>query len=200
MVENPTAITPPSTIGSKQYWISCSLPCLVYFHQRDFLYQSQFERYRGRESSGKIHFWTVFVANCYLLWPLLDQAIIWMSFFVMLSRFWIVEIINKHSVLKLCFSHSRFASLRSHQVNLYFWKFNHLMKSIFGYVIFIIMHYNLTIWILGILFFLLFMVDWNCCKKWFYVNWMKLAWKEWGNTWFLKAMLSINYASKGDAV
>jgi hypothetical protein len=32
------------------------------------------------------------------------------------------------------------------------------------------------------------------------VNWMKLAWKEWGNSWFFKAMLSVNYASKGEDV
>ena len=24
------------------------------------------------------------------------------------------------------------------------------------------------------------------------VNWMKLTWIEWGNSWFLKAMLSVN--------
>ena len=32
------------------------------------------------------------------------------------------------------------------------------------------------------------------------VNRMKLALKEWGNSWFFKDMLSINYASKGEDV
>jgi hypothetical protein len=56
-----------------------------------------------------------------------------MLFFLMLSRYWTVEIRNKHLVYKLCFSHSRSTSLRSVRLNPCFWKFHHLMKLIFGY-------------------------------------------------------------------
>jgi len=73
-------------------------------------------------------------------------------FILILSRFRMVEIKTNHSEQKLYFLHNKSTSFSSVQLNLCFWKFYRWMELIFGYVILLIMNYNLTVWIVVILF------------------------------------------------
>ena len=123
------------------------------------------------EISWEEDFWENTLLDSLRHWLFSPLAIVWlgynldMLFFLMLSIFWTVEIRNKHSVYSLFFSHSRSASLKSIRLNPCFWKFHHLMKLIFGYVILIIMHYNLIVWLVWNIIHLLFMVC-DMAKGW----------------------------------
>jgi len=134
MAKNTIDITPPSTIGSEQY--------------SDTLFSSLLCTFSPEGSSISVPVWVISQEDNFRENTLLDSLRRWLFsplntvgssynlnilFFLMLSRYWTVEIRNKHLVYKLCFLHSRSTSLRSVRLNPCFWKFHHLMKLIFGY-------------------------------------------------------------------
>jgi hypothetical protein len=166
MAEIPTAITPPSTIGLERYL--------------DMLFSSISCTLSSEGSSISIPVWEISQEVKFLKNTLLDSLNhqpfsppstigsdynLDMLFVWMLYRFWMVEIITIYSKKKLCFLHSKSTSFRSVWLNLCVWKFHHWMELIFGYVILIVMNYNLTVWIDCNIIHLVFMVDWNCCQN-----------------------------------
>jgi len=77
MAEHPTAITPPSTVGSKWYldMLFSSMSCT--FSPGGLFISIPVWEISREKHSRKIHFWTVFFADCFLTRPSLDQAIIY---------------------------------------------------------------------------------------------------------------------------
>jgi hypothetical protein len=172
MAETPIAITPPYIVGSEWY-----LDMLFSFLSCTLSLEGSSISVSIWEISQEETFWESTLLDSLSRQPFSPSSTIgsgynWdMLFDLMLSRFWTMEIINKHFKPKLCFFHSKSASFRSVQLNPSFWKFHRWMEFIFGYIILIIITYNMTVLIVWNIISLWFMVDCNGCQNRFCVNW-----------------------------